>query len=230
MLRDDETKHSLIILSFCICLFILLLSLAEVSVSYVGCQAGELYLSALLAPKAFLPQIKALKFVPRVRPCDVEIFLVGLRNLKPKGRGKPLNKPWIEVDAGDKADKAKVFRSKSSDTPSKFNPNYFESVKLRVDIPEELCLVPKLSFTAVDTMLMREYNVGACSISLLPYLPWLTSQQRDQVKTGNVDAFALTGLSSMEPKHLEQRAAHVAVKIEEDEESSFDESKPLLSG
>ncbi len=229
-MRDDEPNHLLIILSFCICLFIFLLFLAEVSVSYVRYQAGELYLSALLAPKAFFPQIKALKFVPRVRPCDVEIFLVGLRNLKPKGRAKPLNKPWIEVDAGDKADKAKVFRSKSSDIPSKFNPNYFESVKLRVDIPEELCLVPKLSFTAVDTMLMREYNIGACSISLLPYLPWLTSQQRDQMKTGNFDAFALTGLSSIEPEHSEQRAAHVAVKIEEDEENSFDESRPLLSG
>jgi hypothetical protein len=193
-------------------------------------QSGELYLSALLVPNGMLPLLKSLKFVPRSRPCDVEIFLVGLRNLKPKGRAKPLNKPWMEVDAGDKSDKSKIFKSKSSDSPSKFNPNYFESVKLRLDIPEELCLVPKLSFTAIDTLMMREYNVGTCSISLLPFLPWLTSQQRDQAKKGEFDVFDPNAIfSSLEPMQTDHRSPHVAVTFVQDEENSHDESKPLLS-
>jgi hypothetical protein len=194
-------------------------------------QSGELYLSALLVPNAMLPLLKGLKFVPRSRPCDVEIFLVGMRNLKPKGRARPLNKPWMEVDAGDKSDKTKIFKSKSSDNPSKFNPNYFESVRLRLDIPEELCLVPKLSFTAIDSLMMREYNIGTCSISLLPFLPWLTPQQRNLAKIGDLDVFNPSALlSSTEPKQSNQGPSHVVVNIEHDEEYSNDESKPLLSG
>ena len=196
-------------------------------------QAGELYVNCLLVPKAMLPQLKALKFAPLTRPCDIEIFVVGMRNLKPKGVTRPLNKPWLELDAGDKADKARIFKSKSSDTPSKFNPNYFESVKLRVDIPEELCLVPKLSFTAIDSMMMREYNIGAASIALLQYLPWLTPQQRDQAKAGNFDALAESEeavMSVAEPKKSES-PPHVSIDISShDDENSYDETKPLLLG
>jgi hypothetical protein len=184
----------------------------------------------MLVPNTLLPKLKGLKFAPRCRPCDVEIFLVGMRNLKPKGRARPLNKPWMEVDAGDKSDKAKIFKSKSSDNPSKFNPNYFESVKLRVDIPEELCLVPKLSFTAIDSMMMREYNIGACSMSLVPFLPWLSSQQRDQARRGDFDPFELASMPSLEPKLRDERPPHVSINMEHDEEYSNDESKPLLSG
>ena len=194
-------------------------------------QAGTLYLSALLVPNSLLPQLKSLKFSPRTRTCEVEIFLVGMRNLKPKGRVRPLNKPWLEVDVGDKSDKAKVFKTKSSDNPSKFNPNFFESIKLRVDIPEELCLVPKLSFTAIDSMMLREYNIGAASVSLLEYLPWLTSHERDQARAGIVDPVAQsTSLLTLQPKVAEHRAPHVSVNIEQEEDAASEETKPLLSG
>jgi hypothetical protein len=154
-----------------------------------------------------------------------------MRKLKPKGRVRPLNKPWLEVDVGDKSDKAKVFKTKSSDNPSKFNPNFFESIKLRVDIPEELCLVPKLSFTAIDSMMLREYNIGATSVSLLEYLPWLTSHERDQARAGIVDHNAQSAsLLTLQPKATEHRAPHVSVNIEQDEDASSDETKPLLSG
>ncbi len=183
----------------------------------------------MLVPAALTPQLQALKFLPRTRACDVEVFLVGLRNLKAKGSLRPLNKPWVEVDVGDKADKAKIFKTKCSDNPSKFNPNFFESIKLRVDIPEELCLVPKLSFTAIDSMMMREYNIGAAGVSLLEYLPWLTPQQRDEFKAGDATAPPQSAsLSTAEPMTSHPRAPHVSVDIEQEEES--DETKPLLSG
>lgn len=202
--------------------------------SLIPDQAGELYVNALLVPKAMLPQLKALKFAPLSRACDVEIFVVGMRNLKSKGVTRPLNKPWIELDAGDKADKAKIFKSKSSDTPSKFNPNYFESVKLRVDVPEELCLVPKLSFTATDSLLMREYNIGAANIALLSFLPWLTPEQRDQAKAGCFDGLAETEeavITFAEPKKSGESPPHVSIDIlSHEDENSYDETKPLLSG
>jgi hypothetical protein len=154
-----------------------------------------------------------------------------MRNLKAKGTLRPLNKPWMEVDAGDKSEKAKMFKSKSSDSPSKFNPNYFESIKLRVDIPEEFCLVPKLSFTAIDSVMLREYNIGAASVSLMEYLPWLTPDQREQVRLGNFDALATRASPiTVEPKQINQHAPHVSIDIEQDEENAGDETKPLLSG
>jgi hypothetical protein len=156
-----------------------------------------------------------------------------MRNLKPKGTLRPLNKPWLEVDAGDKGDKAKIFKSKSSCSPSKFNPNYFESIKLRVDIPEQFCLVPKLSFTAIDSMMMREYNIGAASVSLLGFLPWMTPQQREQIQAGQFDALAQNSSPlpvTVEPKKYNQDPPHVSVHIANDDDGANDEAKPLLSG
>jgi hypothetical protein len=82
-------------------------------------------------------------------------------------------------------------------------------------------------------MMMREYNIGAASVSLLGFLPWMTPQQREQIKAGQFDALAQSSspsLVTIEPKKSNQDPPHVSVHFANDDDGANDEAKPLLSG
>lgn len=68
---------------------------------------------------------------PASKECTLEINAVGLRDLLPFAF-MPATNPYIEFDCGTDI---KV-RTKTSSNPAGSNPNYLETLQLKVKVPE----------------------------------------------------------------------------------------------
>jgi hypothetical protein len=69
--------------------------------------------------------------VEKNKECTLEINAVGLRDLLPYAL-LPASNPYLEFDCGTEVN----VKSNSSSNPTGSNPNYLETLQLKVKIPE----------------------------------------------------------------------------------------------
>jgi hypothetical protein len=197
-------------------------------------QLGEKNVGKLLAGFALIP----LKLVPSAPaavlkvamiPCKIDVFVMGLRELKAKGVVRPLNKPYLSIVAEDTSAKGSVFKVKTetSNLPSKFDPNYFCALSLTMDIPQLAILCPSLQLVAKDSLALSTYVIGQTSLSLKPLLPWVSESKK--FSTGAPAMTAKTKHHQQSEKLAGHSAEHVAVDIPEPEEDTNSETQPLLA-
>ena len=103
---------------------------------------------------------------PKMMECTIEVLLLGCRDLKGDGGGKPDN-PFIEFDLGDPTNN--LGKSKASAKPSGDNPNYGEVIKLKARIPQDPRFAPTISVRVKENK--GGETLGTCSINLETYLP-----------------------------------------------------------
>jgi hypothetical protein len=198
-------------------------------------QLGGKYVGKLLIGFALIPS-KVVASAPKAAlkvemiPCRIDVFVLGLRDLKGRGAVRPLNKPYLSIAAEDVSEKgsASKIKTETSNSPSKFDPNYFCALSLTMQIPKMAILCPSLQLTAKDSFAISTYALGQTSLSLKPLLPWVSSSSLGGV------VFAGRVKSKIHQKSEKQAdtqhtADQVAIDIAEPEDDSNSETQPLLA-
>eukprot|EP00736_Rhodelphis_marinus_P012214 Rmarinus@m.21902 len=163
---------------------------------------GELLCSFQLIPYDATPpptRQPIPSLLPEVKDCTVEITLLGMRSLK---RCKLLlpQYPFVEFDLGDRSDKTKILKSKKSKRPTGVDPNYAQVLKLPARIPVDPLFAPYVNVNCIDYRLMGADKplLGAASISLEPFMPWLEHPVEKKEKKGQI--LGLKKKKKAEPK------------------------------
>jgi hypothetical protein len=201
-------------------------------------QLGEKNVGKLMIGFALIPSkmiASAPKAVLKVEmiPCNIEVFVLGLRELKGRGVARPLNKPYLSIMADDVSIKgsATKIKTEASNLPSKFDPNYFCALSLTMNIPKMAILCPSLQLTAKDSFAMNTYVLGQSSLSLKPLLPWGSACKPSlggAVFAGRLKSKILTH-SQKQTNDKHHAPEHVALDIAEPEDDADAETQPLLA-
>jgi hypothetical protein len=160
-------------------------------------------------------------------PCKIEVFVLGLRDLKGRGAVRPLNKPYLSIAAEDVSEKgaASKIKTETSNLPSKFDPNYFCALSLTMHIPKMAILCPSLQLTAKDSFAMSTYVLGQNSLSLKHLLPWVSASKSSLA--GAVFAGRAKSKFHQPPDHQSGKlptSEHVTVDIVDPEDDADSES------
>jgi len=149
----------------------------------LGLQFGQKDVGTLLVGLALIPSKMVASAPPaalkvEMIPCKIDVFILGLRELKAKGVLRPLIRPYLSITADESKDSklpAAKLKTEPSNLPSKSNPNYFCTLSLNLDIPRMPILCPSLQLAASDSFALRTYKLGRTSLDLKPLLPWQSS-------------------------------------------------------
>jgi hypothetical protein len=193
---------------------------------------GNLLIAFALIPSKLVATAPAASLKVEMIPCRIDIFVLGLRQLKGKGFVRPLNKPYLSImseDASTKGPSCKI-KTEASNLPTKYDPNYFCALSLTMDVPQIANLCPSLQLNAKDSFAMSTYVLGQTSLSLKPLLPWASTPK------SSIGAAAIVGRFKAKAKpqtgnsvNSNRFAEHVSVPISEPENDSNSETQPLLS-
>ena len=195
---------------------------------------GKLMVGLALIPSKMVASAPSASLKVEMVSCKIDVFILGLRELKAKGVMRPLNKPYLNITADESSSKLATTKLKSepSNLPSKTDPNYFCTLSLNLDIPRMHILCPSLQLAACDSFALRTYQLGQTSLDLKPLLPWkfdavssvvATSAPSGKMKTAKDQK--MSGKQA-EAKHTQE---HVAVDIAEPEDDDVSERQPLLA-
>jgi hypothetical protein len=193
---------------------------------------GSLLMAFALIPTKLVSSAPAASLKVEMIPCKIDLFVVGLRQLKGKGLVRPLNKPYLSImseDASTKGPSCKI-KTEASNFPSKYDPNFFCALSLTMDIPQMAILCPSLQLTAKDSFAMNTYVLGQTSLNLKPLLPWASAPKSSLVSATMIGRFkAKARPHAVDSAISEHFATHVAIDFAEQEDESSSETQPLLS-
>eukprot|EP00033_Pygsuia_biforma_P002484 GCRY01002754.1.p1 GENE.GCRY01002754.1~~GCRY01002754.1.p1 ORF type:complete len:1277 (-),score=458.89 GCRY01002754.1:265-4095(-) len=138
---------------------------------------GEILCSFQLIPIEEVDNVPTRSIVPEFKDCHFEASLVGLRGLLPY-KMLAIQKPFIELDCGDRKDKSQVAKTKPCDKPTGANPNHLETLSIPVKVPMNPLYAPYINVRVYDSRLLGANTplVASTSIPLAPYIPWSSSK------------------------------------------------------
>eukprot|EP00698_Gefionella_okellyi_P008992 TRINITY_DN2257_c0_g1_i2.p1 TRINITY_DN2257_c0_g1~~TRINITY_DN2257_c0_g1_i2.p1 ORF type:complete len:1294 (-),score=282.18 TRINITY_DN2257_c0_g1_i2:252-4133(-) len=128
---------------------------------------GSILASFQLIPLDRAAAVPKPNLHPQTKDCVFEISVVGLRKLMGVFGG--LRDPVIEFDCGDRSDKRKIVRTKTSSLPSAVSPNYLEVMEIPMALPLNRLYAPALNVQVHSGI----FRVASASIDLTPFIPWV---------------------------------------------------------
>ena len=137
---------------------------------------GELLVSFQLIPSALrLDRFPLVNLTPPMRPCTIEIVLLGVRGLinssitKSEPRYIKLNVEGIEL-----AEEASSHTTKKSNQPTQENPNFLEMIRIKAALPTDAMFLPVVNVCVMEAAFfgLAESTLATCAIDLSPYIPW----------------------------------------------------------
>jgi len=137
---------------------------------------GEILASFQLLPQdqksAPLPQLR-----PRLIDTEIEIGVIGLRNLTPF-RLIPVSDPYIKFSVSGAKHSVLTKKIKHQNN----NPNFFENIKIPAALPENGLFLPALLIEVFDTRALKDVMVGTASIPLSSFAPWVPQDKKAAAK------------------------------------------------
>eukprot|EP00004_Rigifila_ramosa_P005707 TRINITY_DN16378_c0_g1_i1.p1 TRINITY_DN16378_c0_g1~~TRINITY_DN16378_c0_g1_i1.p1 ORF type:complete len:1467 (-),score=375.36 TRINITY_DN16378_c0_g1_i1:84-3968(-) len=130
---------------------------------------GKILASFQLIPAKFLP-VTPVNIRPEMRKCNLELTIVGLRNLEPFEL-LPIQSPFLVFDITDGVS----LKTKKCSKPSGDNPNYLTIEKIEIEVPVKEIFAPTINIKVRDSRLAGVHTpvCGTASFSLADFLPWL---------------------------------------------------------
>jgi uncharacterized Zn-finger protein len=190
---------------------------------------GKLLMGFALIPLKMVASAPPPALKVEMIPCKIDVFVIGLRDLKAKGVIRPLNKPYLSITAEEASAKgpASKIKTEASNFPSKTDPNYFCALSLTMDIPKMPILCPFLQLTAKDSFALNTYALGQHSLNLKPLLPWVSATNSEPSKSfPPVNRLSEVRQNSATNKISNE--THVTIDVVEPEDDSNSETRPLL--
>jgi len=124
----------------------------------------------------------------------------------------PIQHPSIQFDCGS----AESVSTKPSKHPNGSNPNFLETMRLSVKVPENRLFTLPINIRVKDDRLIQHPIIGTRSIAITPYIPWTdvspSYHELDEHLPKPVNE--IPGASSSEPAQSQQQDA--IIPIEED--------------
>jgi hypothetical protein len=117
---------------------------------------GELLCSFQLIPGEDIAKTPMNDIMPAMRDCEIEVNAVGLREMLPF-ENTPLERPWIEVDAGDRSSEDRVqrtslpgLRAVAADPLGRPTPNvnFLQSLTIKTRLSVRMCTVSSVHATS----------------------------------------------------------------------------------
>eukprot|EP00003_Mantamonas_plastica_P033576 TRINITY_DN9714_c0_g1_i1.p1 TRINITY_DN9714_c0_g1~~TRINITY_DN9714_c0_g1_i1.p1 ORF type:complete len:219 (+),score=52.58 TRINITY_DN9714_c0_g1_i1:328-984(+) len=133
---------------------------------------GAILVSFQLIPEDEIDDYPVQDLEPETRECILEINTVGLRQMQPY-LFMELQDCYMEFDVGNRA--VQMLRTGSTASPDGVNPNHLETQRMVVQLPVDPLFAPTLNVRVFDRRFggLVIAQVGAASIPLKYYLPWL---------------------------------------------------------
>jgi len=142
-----------------------------------GHEKGELLCSFQLIAIEELAKVPLNDITPPMRSVDVEVNIVGVRELLPYNNA-PIVRPYVEIDCGDRSTSDKFAATHPSTTPSGPDANFLQTLTIHTRLPEDLLFCPQLNVRVFEYSKQGSTPVVAkCSIPLAPYCEWIKEAQ-----------------------------------------------------
>ncbi|CAG9334529.1 unnamed protein product [Blepharisma stoltei] len=135
----------------------------------------KILMSFLLIPLRDKKQIIPIPSIEKIlsfAACNLQILIIGTRKLQPYGL-MPLKSPFVRVSASNSQASDTRIGFRQYDTKGS-NHNYLEIINMKLNVLKDPEFSPCVVFKVLERATTSENLLGAISINLGKYLPWMS--------------------------------------------------------
>lgn len=155
-------------------------SAAQGTIAETNVVMGEILCSFQLIPNEEVQKIPLNDITPKMKDCEVEVACVGLREMLSYDNA-PVQKPYVEIDCGDRSAEDKYKRTTPSSKPNGANANFLETLTIATRLPCDILFCPSISVRVFDQRASEPGELDPCvgklTIPLAPYCEWITEAE-----------------------------------------------------